>query len=99
MASSVTRTAVSPAKSLDCEPSAAWKPCPLAPRQDAFHTRRRRRVGVHAHLGQLEGDGLVLDDGPAELLALLGVVQGVLVGGPGDANRLGGHGRAGGLEG
>src|ERR1700722_5745758 len=40
-------------------------------------------VGVHLHVGQLERDGLVLDDGPAELLTLLRVLQRVLVGGPG----------------
>src|ERR1019366_8167633 len=48
-----------------------------------------RRVNVHLHVGELEGDALVLDDRPTELLALLGVVERVLVGRTGDAGRLG----------
>ena len=43
---------------------------------------------MHLHVRQLEGDGLILDDEAAELLPLLGVVQGELVGGPGDPHRL-----------
>ena len=56
------------------------------------------RVGAHLHVGQLEGDGLVLDDRPAELPAVLGVAQRVLVGGAGDADRLGADGGARRLE-
>src|SRR5262249_39050477 len=39
-----------------------------------------RRVDLGLHVGELERDALVLDDRPAELHALLGVLQGVLVG-------------------
>src|SRR5947209_2844394 len=55
-------------------------------------------VDARLHVGQLEGDGLVLDDRPVELLALLGVVERVLVGGPGDADGLGPDGGASRLE-
>src|SRR3954454_5694849 len=55
-------------------------------------------VDLELHAGQRERDRLVLDDLLAELLALLGVVQRVLVGGPRDAQRLGADGRAAGLE-
>ena len=41
MASSVTHTAVSPANSLDMEPSPATKSLPLRPIHEARHTRRR----------------------------------------------------------
>ena len=50
------------------------------------------RVGAHLHVGQREGDRLVLDDRSAELLAVLGVVERVLVGGAGDADGLCAHG-------
>src|SRR5665213_3076863 len=56
-------------------------------------------VDAGLHVGQLEGDGLVLDDGPTEGLALLGVVERVLVGGTGDAEGLGPDRRAGALKG
>src|SRR4051794_30494157 len=56
-------------------------------------------VDLELHVGQREAHGLVLDDLLAELLALLGVVERVLVGGAGDADRLGADGRAAGLEG
>src|SRR5581483_5010866 len=56
-------------------------------------------VDLGGHVGQHEGDGLVLDDRLAELVALLGVVQGELVGRPGDADGLGADDRAAGLEG
>src|SRR5207237_8333456 len=59
---------------------------------------QRRGVDARLHVRQLESDGLVLDDRPAELLALLGVVEGVLVGGPGDADGLGADGWACRLE-
>src|SRR5690606_30413947 len=42
------------------------------------------------HVGQLELDGLVLGDGLAEGRALLGVVEGGVEGGPGDADGPGG---------
>ena len=68
------------------------------------HPRRspdEQAGGVDAglHVGELEGDGLVFDDRLAEGLALLGVVERVLVGGPGDAERLGADRRTRGLEG
>src|SRR4051794_25445805 len=56
-------------------------------------------VDLELHVGQREGDRLVLDDLAAELLALLGVVECELVRGAGDAERLGANGRAAGLEG
>ena len=56
-------------------------------------------VDLHLHVGQREGDRLVLDDLLAELLALLGVVERVLVGGAGDAQRLGADDRPRRLEG
>src|SRR6476661_6175277 len=56
------------------------------------------RVDLHLHVGELERDALVLDDRPAERLALLGVLERVLVGGPGDAERLRAHQRPAGLE-
>ena len=70
----------------------------------AAHPRRAPHqqacgVDLELHAGQREGDRLVLDDLATELLALLGVLQRVLVGGAGDAQRLGADGRARGLEG
>src|SRR5581483_6185828 len=56
-------------------------------------------VDLGGHVGQHEGDGLVLDDRPAELGALPGVVEGELVGGPGDAHGLDADDRTAGLEG
>src|SRR5207248_6385384 len=50
------------------------------------------------HVGEHEADGLVLDDGAPELLALLGVLEGELESGSRDAQRLGGHDRASALE-
>jgi hypothetical protein len=41
MASSVTRTAVSPANNFDCDPSAASNGLPLRAIHAAFHTSRR----------------------------------------------------------
>ena len=61
--------------------------------------QKPRSVDVHLHVGELEGDALVLDDGPTELLAFLGVVERVLVGGARDAQRLGADGRSRRLEG
>ena len=56
-------------------------------------------VDLGGHVGEHERDRLVHDDRLAERLALLGVVERVLVGGPGDADGLGADRRAGGLEG
>src|SRR5205085_5052741 len=56
------------------------------------------RVDLHLHVRELESDALVLDDRPAERLALLGVLERVLVGGPRDAERLRAHQRPAGLE-
>src|SRR3546814_10243105 len=51
-------------------------------------------VDLCLHVGEHEADRLVHDDRLAEGLALLGVLQRVLVGSPGDAHGHGGHGRA-----
>src|ERR1700722_8441516 len=56
-------------------------------------------VDLHLHAREREGDRLVLDDLAAELLALLGVLQRVLVGGARDAEGLRSDRRARGLEG
>src|SRR5215213_9507224 len=56
------------------------------------------RIDLGDHVRQLERDRLVQDDRPAERPPLLGVVEGELVGRPGDAERLGAHGRTGRLE-
>src|SRR4051794_20230024 len=50
-----------------------------------------RGVDAHRHVGEPEGDGLVLGDRAAELNALLGVVAGVLERGAGEAGRGGGE--------
>src|SRR3546814_14602555 len=55
-------------------------------------------VDLCLHVGEHEADRLVHDDRLAEGLALLGVLQRVLVGSPGDAHGHGGHGRAGSEE-
>ena len=55
-------------------------------------------VDLHLHVGELERDALVLDDLAAERLALLGVFEGELVRGAGDAERLRAHDRPGRLE-
>src|SRR4051794_13977198 len=55
-------------------------------------------VDLGLHVGEREGDRLVLDDRLAELGPLLGVVEGVLVGRAGDAERLGADHRAARLE-
>src|SRR5688572_2016041 len=47
-----------------------------------------RSVDARSHVSELEGDGLVLDDGPTKLPALPGVVERVLVGRPGDSQGL-----------
>src|SRR5690606_30730606 len=47
-------------------------------------------LNLGGHVGQLELDGLEVGDGPAELLALLGVAQRLVQGGLGDAHSLGG---------
>src|SRR3954454_19647451 len=56
-------------------------------------------VDLELHVGQREAHRLVLDDLLAELLALLGVLERVLVGGTRDADGLRANGRAAGLEG
>src|SRR5215210_1595503 len=56
-------------------------------------------VDLELHPREREGDRLVLDDLAAELLALLGVLQRVLVGRAGDPERLRADGRPRGLEG
>src|SRR5262249_9426604 len=56
------------------------------------------RVDLQRHVGQRERDRLVLDDRPAELRALLGVLERVLVGRAGDADGLGADARARRLE-
>src|SRR6476659_643903 len=56
-------------------------------------------VDLHLHVGEGEGDRLVLDDRLAELLPLFGVLERVLVGGAGDADRLRADGGSAGLEG
>src|SRR4051794_20567721 len=55
-------------------------------------------VDLHLHVGEGERDRLVLDDRAAELLALLGVVQRVLVRGARDADGLRADRRARNLE-
>src|SRR5262249_7773427 len=55
-------------------------------------------VDLELHPRQSERDRLVLDDLAAELLALLGVLQRVLVRRPRNAESLRGDGRPGGLE-
>ena len=86
---SVTHTAVSPAFSLDIEPSPCSNGLPLRAPSTRRATRaagpRRSRVFMSASLNAMR---LVLDDRPAELLALLGVVERVLVRGAGDADGL-----------
>ena len=57
-----------------------------------------RRVELRLHARQRERHGLVLDDLAPELLALLGVVEGVLVGRAADPQGLRRDGRARGLE-
>src|SRR3954447_23371263 len=57
-----------------------------------------RRVDLRLHVGQLERDRLVLDDRPAELHALLGVVERVLVRRARDADGLRTDERTGRLE-
>src|SRR4029453_8744120 len=96
IARSVAHSATSPALSLLIEPSAFSKAMPLRPIHDA---RQTSSVDLELHVGQREGDRLVLDDLLAELLALARVVERVLVGGAGDAERLRADRRAGGLEG
>src|SRR4051794_18474430 len=56
-------------------------------------------VDLELHVRQVEGDRLVLDDLPTELFALFGVLERVLVGRPGDPERLRADGRAARLEG
>src|SRR3954470_4540245 len=58
-----------------------------------------RGIDLHLHVGEREGDGLVLDDRLAELHALLRILERVLVGRAGDADRLRADGRPAGLEG
>src|SRR3984893_1999148 len=58
-----------------------------------------RRLDLECHVRALEGDRLVLDDRPAELLALSGVVEGELEGRPGDAECLRADDGTGRLEG
>ena len=71
----------------------------MRPIQAARQTSSRAASISMLHVGQGERDGLVLDDRPAELDPVLGVVEGVLVGGAGDADGLRADGRAGQLEG
>ena len=75
MARSVTHTAVRPALSFDIEPSAAVNSCrcdhPCGPPDE-----QAGGVDLHLHVGEHEGDRLVLDDKLAELAALLGVPRG-----------------------
>jgi hypothetical protein len=63
---------------LDIEPSPLSNGFRVAAIHDARHTNRRR-VNVHLHVGEPEGDALVLDDGATELFAFLRVVERVLV--------------------
>src|SRR3954451_12383667 len=58
-----------------------------------------RRVDLHLHVGEGEGDRLVLDDLAPEGLALLRVVEREFIGRSGDADGLGRDGRARELEG
>src|SRR6266545_6239983 len=55
-------------------------------------------VDARLHVGELEGDRLVLDDRPAELLPFLRVIQRELVGSPRDTHGLGADGRPRRLE-
>src|SRR6476469_2487309 len=71
----------------------------VAPHPRRAPDEQARGVDLELHVGQRERDGLVLDDLPAELLALARVVERVLVGGAGDAQRLGPDGRPRRLEG
>src|SRR5690242_2142034 len=57
-----------------------------------------RRVDLHAHVGELERDPLLLDDRRAERDARLRVVERVLVGRARDAERLRADQRAAGFE-
>src|SRR5881628_3325419 len=50
-------------------------------------------VDLHRHVGELEAHSLVLRKGLAELLAVLGVLEGELVGRARDAERAGGYAR------
>ena len=66
MACSVTPTAVSPALSLDMEPS-AWEKPSVAGHPGGPPGEQPRGVDLDGHVGQLEGDPLVLDDRLPEL--------------------------------
>lgn len=61
--------------------------------------QQARRLDVGGHVGQHEGDGLVLRDGLAHRLALQGVLQGLVHGAAGQADGAGGHWRAREVEG
>ena len=99
MACSVTRTAVSPATSLDIEPS-AWsngRPCRAIQAARQVSSRAASTAGLH--VGEHERDGLVLPDRLAELDPLRGVVGGELQRRPATPDRHRGHRRPGRLEG
>src|SRR5207253_1729041 len=61
--------------------------------------QRAGGLDLGRHVGEHEGDRLVLDQGASELLALLRVLQGELEGSASDAERLGAHDRPRQLEG
>ena len=71
MASSVTYTAVSPANSFDIEPSPGVNSLPLPTHPRGPPDQQAGGVDLRLHVGQLEGDGLVLDDGSPNALRSL----------------------------
>ena len=73
MAWPVTLTAVSPAKSFDIGPRRFSRSCPPPP-SGRVPDQEREGLDRGGHVGELEGDALVLDDRLAELLAGLRVV-------------------------
>jgi hypothetical protein len=76
--------------SFDIEPSPFLKP-PFLASQAARQIEQAGWRRSRCHVGELEGDRLVHDDRLAEGVALLGVLEGVLVGGAGHTERLGAH--------
>ena len=88
MARSVTHTAVRPALSLRHR-ALGVRVAAVAGEPRGPPHEQAGGVDLGGHVGEHERDRLVHDDRLAERLALLGVVEGVLVGGAGDAD---GHG-------
>src|SRR6266699_3419384 len=98
MASSVTRTATSPLLQLGHRPLGLLELSTVPALPERPPDQPSSRLDLGRDVGELEGDRLVLDNGPSKLFALLSVLERELECGTSYAEGLGANDRPGGLE-